>query len=524
MNLIKKLIRKITGKKTPAQKDSSTRTKWTKKVYNEKSLGKNSQSHGEKNSKNFQGRSQNKNFKNKEKGESRYGRGKERFDSSKGRSDSSKPRFEKRSKFDKQNDKKILFENIQKTSKKAPEVLSMPEDKSYLENTKLFSELGLNDKILAAIDKLSYSEPTEIQAKAIPIILDGKDIIGTAQTGTGKTAAFALPIVQKLEAHESSVRTLILAPTRELAAQISAAIEMYSTHLGLRCVLVQGGTSMQKQLTEIAQGADIIVATPGRILDYIKSRAISLSSIKYLIMDEVDRMFDMGFIEDVTAIISACPKDRQTLFFSATMPDAVQKLSSWALKNPERIEIGIIHKPAETIDHCVYPVDRMQKYDFLLSLLNTMKDKIIIVFTRTRMDADRIGERLTDLGYKVSTLHSDKSQKERDASLKNFKDGNTNILVATDIASRGLDISNVAVVINYNVPEHSEDYVHRIGRTGRAKQDGKAITLYSSDEFDFLGRIERFINNPIERRKLEGFEYLHEPILNTVKKARKRNR
>jgi len=511
MNLIKKWIKKFMSRNTTAHKSPTKRSKWTKKVYDEKSSEKNFQKRDKKDFQN--NRKSSKNFKERRDS-----------DSFKKGSNSPKQKFEKRKKFDRNDDKKAIFENVQKISKKAPSVESLPEDKAYLENTELFGNLGLNDKILAAIDKLSYSEPTEIQSKAIPVILEGKDIIGTAQTGTGKTAAFSLPILQRLDAHESVVRCLILAPTRELAAQISTAIDMYSKHLGLRCVLVQGGTSMQKQLTEIAQGADIIVATPGRILDYIKSKAVSLSSIKYLIMDEVDRMFDMGFIEDVSAIISACPKDRQTLFFSATMPDAVQKLSSWALKNPERIEIGLIHTPAETIDHCVYPVDRMQKYDFLLHLLNTMKDKIIIVFTRTRMDADRIGERLTDLGFKVSTLHSDKSQKERDASLKNFKDGNTNILVATDIASRGLDISNVAVVINYNVPEHSEDYVHRIGRTGRAKQDGKAITLYSSDEFDFLARIERFINNPIERRKLDDFEYLHEPILNTIKKARKRNR
>ena len=282
---------------------------------------------------------------------------------------------------------------------------------------------------------------------------------------------------------------------------------------------------MDRQLDALEAGVDVIVATPGRLLDHIRQRTISLKRVKYLVLDEVDRMFDMGFIEDVSNIIRYCPKERQTLFFSATMPDAVMRLSNWALKDPERLGTGITHSPADTIEHFVYPVDSIQKYDLLIKLLESIKFDSLIVFTRTRMDADRISEWLLGHDYKVSTLHSDRTQRERDKALKDFKEGNTNILVATDIASRGLDISNVGYVINYNGPEHSEDEVHRIGRTGRANRDGTAATLFSSEETEFLRRVESFIGARIERRKLEGFPYRNEPILNEeVKKRRKRNK
>ena len=411
-----------------------------------------------------------------------------------------------------------------KTTPETPQAAAMPANETFAENTKKFANLGVADFLLAAINDMQYSEPTEIQVSAIPSALEGRDIIGTAQTGTGKTAAFALPVLQQIKEHGKTVSALMLAPTRELASQIHDAVVSYSKYTNLRCALIQGGVSMQKQVDELGKGADIIVATPGRIIDLMRQRLVCLKTIKYLVLDEVDRMFDMGFIEDVTYIIRSCPEQRQTLFFSATMPEAVQKLSSWALKDPVRIDIGIVHTPAETVEHFIYPVDRMQKYDMLLKILETMPTDRIIVFTRTRIDADRIGERVAALGYKVSVLHSDKSQRERDLALAEFKDGKTNILVATDIASRGLDISSVSVVINYNVPEHSEDYVHRIGRTGRAHHLGRAITLFSSDEIDFLRRIERFINAPIPRRRLEGFEYNYEPDLNEQKKCRKRNR
>ena len=282
---------------------------------------------------------------------------------------------------------------------------------------------------------------------------------------------------------------------------------------------------MQRQIDALRAGVDIVVATPGRLLDLMRQRAISLSKVKYLVLDEVDRMFDMGFIEDVSYIIRKCPAERQTLFFSATMPDAVMRLSSWALRDPEKIDIGIVHSPADTIEHCVYPVDGIQKYDLLIKLLETLSYESLIVFTRTRVDADRITQWLEGHDYKVSTLHSDRTQRERDKALRDFKERKTSILVATDIASRGLDISGVGCVINYNVPEHSEDYVHRIGRTGRANTEGFAITLYSSDETAFLQKIESFIGMRIERRKLEGFNYLNEPQLEeAVRRPRRRNR
>lgn len=389
-----------------------------------------------------------------------------------------------------------------------------------------FAELGLSEKLLAAIRDCKYSTPTEIQKISIPIILSKKDVIGTAQTGTGKTAAFSMPIIDMMDDNSTSPQVLILSPTRELAAQICKSFETYSKYKYVKCALVQGGVSMDRQVSDIESGANVVVATPGRLLDLIKQNFLNLKSIKFLILDEVDRMFDLGFIEDVTTIIRKCPQNRQTLFFSATMPEQVLRLSSWALKSPERLDVGSMHSPSDTIDHFIYPVDSIQKYDLLLAIFKEINSDSTIVFTRTRMDADKVSEWLKAHDYEVATLHSDRTQRERDSALNSFKAGKKKILVATDIASRGLDISNVAYVINYNVPEHCEDYVHRIGRTGRAKKEGKAITLYSSEETSFLQRIEQFINRKIERRKLDEFSYRSEPMLNmeTEKIKRRRNR
>lgn len=389
-----------------------------------------------------------------------------------------------------------------------------------------FAAFDLGAQTLSAVKDMGYSQPTPIQSSAIPEILNGSDLIATAQTGTGKTAAFALPVIKLAKAHEpGGPRVLVLSPTRELAAQSAEAFENFSKYTSLRTLLVQGGTSMDRQTALLKAGVDIVVATPGRLLDHIRQRNISLKGVRWLILDEVDRMFDMGFIEDVSNIIRYCPKDRQTLFFSATMPDAVLRLSKWALKDPKKVGVGVVHSPADTIEHFIYPVDGIQKYDLLLEILKRIDCESIIVFTRTRIDADRIGEWLVAHDYPVSILHSDRTQRERDKALKDFKDGVSKILVATDIASRGLDISNVGYVINFNVTEHSEDYVHRIGRTGRANREGKAVTLFSSDETEFLKRIESFIGEKIERRKLEGFAYRTEPVLDEpVHKRRKRNR
>lgn len=389
-----------------------------------------------------------------------------------------------------------------------------------------FAAFDLGAEVLSAVKDMGYSSPTPIQSAAIPAILEGADVIGTAQTGTGKTAAFALPVVKLAGSHEpSGPRILVLSPTRELAAQSADAFEKFSKYTSLRPLLVQGGVNMDRQIRALRAGVDAVVATPGRLLDHIRQRNISLKGVRWLVLDEVDRMFDMGFIEDVSNIIRYCPKERQTLFFSATMPDAVLRLSKWALKDPKTVGVGVVHSPADTIEHFIYPVDGIQKYDMLIEVLKSISFESLIVFTRTRIDADRIGEWLIAHDYAVSILHSDRTQRERDKALKDFKEGRTKILVATDIASRGLDISNVGYVINYNVPEHSEDYVHRIGRTGRANREGKAITLYSSDETEFLKRIEAFIGARIERRRLEGFAYRTEPVLEEqAPRKRKRNR
>lgn len=501
MNIIKRIAQKIFGKTAPA-KAQEPKTKWTKKTYNKNSKNKNS-----KNKEDFSNNKKPR-YDNKDKANS----GNRRSPENRDRNPATKRA------------RKELAKPTSNVKPQEPTAIPMPEDTSYQENAAKFKDLGIIDNILAAISDMSYSEPTEIQTKAIPEILNGKDIIATAQTGTGKTAAFALPILQNMKEHKDYLSTLILAPTRELATQINDAINSYCKYTPLRSVLVVGGVSKQKQLDGIAMGADIIVGTPGRVLDYIRGGEISLKKINYLILDEVDRMFDMGFIDDVSYIIRSASTDRQTLFFSATMPDSLVKLSKWALVEPVRIDIGVMHKPAETVDHCIYPIDRIQKYDLLLEILENNREEKVIIFTRTKVDADMINARLEGREHKSCTMHSDRSQKERDQALKAFKNDEVRILVATDIASRGLDISAVSLVINYNVPEHSEDYVHRIGRTGRAKSQGSAITLYSSDEVDFLRRIERFIGAEIPRRKLDTFNYTYEPELVTAKKVRRRNR
>ncbi len=409
--------------------------------------------------------------------------------------------------------------------KKILEAPSLEEVSAAVPN---FAELKLGAEALAAVKDQGYEKPSDIQAKAIPVILGGKDVVGTAQTGTGKTAAFALPVVDMLKKETKQYpRVLVLSPTRELAAQSADAFEKFAAYTPFRVLLVQGGVSMSNQINHLENGVDIVVATPGRLLDLLRQRVINLKEIEYLILDEVDRMFDMGFIEDVSNIIRYCPKKRQTLFFSATMPDAVMKLSRWALTDAETVGVGITHSPADTIEHFVYPVDKIQKYDLLLALLNHLNFDSTIVFTRTRRDADRIQSWIELNHHESVVLHSDKSQSEREQALKAFKAGKVKILVATDIASRGLDISNITYVINYNVPEQAEDYVHRIGRTGRANKEGKAITLYCSEERPFLLRIEKFIGSQIDQKKLEGFNYRNDPLFDArnapvVKKKRNR--
>lgn len=391
-----------------------------------------------------------------------------------------------------------------------------------------FPEFGLDESILKSIDEFGFTEPTPIQAGSIPHILAGKDVIGSAQTGTGKTAAYALPILHRLGGHKEGAapRCLILGPTRELAAQVEDQFDSYGKYCAPKCCLIHGGVGYGKQLEEIKAGADVVIATPGRLLDHIQQKNFNLSSIEVLVLDEVDRMLDMGFIEDVKRIIKLCNKNRQTLLFSATVSEEIKRLVAFALKDPVEVTIGIKLSPAETVKHEIYPVGAMQKFDLLRALIESMEVDSMIIFCRMKVGADRITRWLTEHGYNCAAMHSNLPQKIRTKALEEFKSGKTKILVATDIASRGLDIANVTHVINYDVPEHAEDYVHRIGRTGRARREGDAMTIIAPDEHSKLDAIEKLIDQQIPQRRLEGFDYFQEPNIRetTSSKPRRRKR
>jgi ATP-dependent RNA helicase RhlE len=374
-----------------------------------------------------------------------------------------------------------------------------------------FSKLGLNDALAYAVQQKGYTEPTPIQSQAIPLILEGRDVIGSAQTGTGKTAAFALPIIQRLGQH-GAMRCLILEPTRELALQVEEAFHKYAFFTDLRVTIVYGGVGYGKQTEDLRRGMDILAATPGRLLDHLEQGNCSLDKIDILVLDEVDRMLDMGFLPDVKRIVQKCAKDRQTLFFTATLPPEIEQLAGWALRNPAKVEIGRKHSAADTIAHCFYPVVASQKFDLLQLLLDQTDFKSVLIFCRTRMGADRIAARLVQKGHSVGVMHSDRSQRERVEALDAFKSGKIEVLVATDIAARGLDIAGVSHVINYDVPENAEDYVHRIGRTGRAHNTGDAFTLVTEDDVRDARSIERFIGASIERKKIEGFPYIYSAL------------
>ncbi len=374
-----------------------------------------------------------------------------------------------------------------------------------------FADLGLPENILSTVENIGFKTPTPIQEKAIPVALQGRDIIGAAQTGTGKTAAYALPTLARLGAPQGKPRCLVLVPTRELAMQVDEAFRLFGETT--KIALLYGGVRYDRQLKALRDGAEVVVATPGRLIDLWRQRFVDLSGVEVLVLDEVDRMLDMGFIEDVSSIIRMCPKNRQTLLFSATVNKTIREIADWALRDPVEIDVRTGAITADTISHALYPVAGYQKYDLLLALLERTHYKSVIVFTRTKRDADRITEWLEANNIAVATMHADRTQRERVEALSGFKTGKYSVLVATDIASRGLDISGVSHVINYNVPEHPEDYVHRIGRTGRAGDEGEAFTLFSPDELLQLQAIERLIGKAIERKKLEGFNYRTEPLM-----------
>jgi ATP-dependent RNA helicase RhlE len=376
-----------------------------------------------------------------------------------------------------------------------------------------FLDFGLIDAVERGVQSMGYVDPTPIQLRAIPLILSGRDVMGSAQTGTGKTAAFALPVLSLLKSH-GACRCLVLEPTRELAAQVETAFRDYARYMDLQIALIQGGVGFGKQREDIKAGADILVATPGRLLDLMEQGDISLKDIQYLILDEVDRMLDMGFLPQVRRIVEKCPKARQTMFFSATLPPEIQTMTQWVLKNPEVIEIGANRSPAETVTHALYPVAKDQKFDLLIALLERTKFESCIIFTSTKIFADKIAHRLHDLKHAVVALHSNRTQRERVEALEGFKSGKYEVLVATDIAARGLDIAGVSHVINYDVPGHPEDYVHRIGRTGRAQKIGDAFTLVTAEEIDAIRSIERFIGAAIPRLKLENFPYVYTALFN----------
>jgi len=377
-----------------------------------------------------------------------------------------------------------------------------------------FKKLGLSEKVIAGVESAGYETPTPIQEKAIPIVIEGKDVIGASQTGTGKTAAFALPIIHKLGEH-GAMRCLILEPVRELASQVLDNLELLGSGTNIKSLLIHGGVGYGKQIDGIKSGVDILIATPGRLIDLMEKGIVKLDKIEILVLDEVDRMLDMGFFPDVRKIVGKTPKSRQTLFFSATMPPAIDSLAKWALNEPIEVEIGKRQGIPETVSHAFYPVALGQREELLLALIKQTNFKSVMIFTRTKKDADTLAKFLAaeEGQYSITVMHSDIRQKDREKALEGFKKGDFDVIIATDLAARGIDISNVSHVINYQVPENAEDYVHRIGRTGRANREGDAFTLLAADELDHAASVERFIEQKIERRKIESFNYHYTTLL-----------
>src|SRR6266704_1898496 len=380
-----------------------------------------------------------------------------------------------------------------------------------------FSRLGLSHAMVEGVKAMGYVEPTPIQLRAIPLVLTGRDVIGSAQTGTGKTAAFALPILSKLGEHQPQTRMLVLEPTRELAAQVETAIHDFARFTNLKTTVIFGGVGYGRQTDALRSGVDVIVATPGRLLDHLQQGTCRLNSIQFLVLDEADRMLDMGFLPDVRKILDCCPRDRHTSLCSATIPPEIETLIKWAMRNPQTIEIGARRTPAETVKHVIYPVSDSQKMNLLLELLKRVNFESVLIFCRTKHGADRVAHLLKRSNHAVAVLHSNRTQREREQALRGFRDGRYEVLVATDIAARGLDLADVTHVINYDVPQHPEDYTHRIGRTGRAEATGDAFTLMVAEDSRHVNAIERFISQKIPRVKLENFDYTYTALFEEEK-------
>jgi ATP-dependent RNA helicase RhlE len=370
-----------------------------------------------------------------------------------------------------------------------------------------FASLNLIPELLRAVEDQGYVEPSPIQAQAIPAVLARQDIMGCAQTGTGKTAGFTLPMLQLLAPYASSspsparhpVRALVLTPTRELAAQVEQSVRTYGKHLPLRCACVYGGVDIKPQIKALQAGVEIVVATPGRLLDHMESRSINLSQVQILILDEADRMLDMGFMPAITRILAALPPLRQNLLFSATFSEEIKKLASKFMRSPAMIEVARRNAPAELVTHQAYEIEAAKKHALLKHILQQREIPQALIFVRMKRDADRLARQLKRDGFSATEIHGDRSQSERTVALDAFKNGTVKFLVATDVAARGIDIDQLPFVINYELPNTAEDYVHRIGRTGRAGTPGEAISLVSADEKEYLGAIEKLLKRQIPR-------------------------
>jgi len=373
-----------------------------------------------------------------------------------------------------------------------------------------FDSLGLAPESLRAVADQGYSTPTPVQSQAIPIVLGGRDLLAGAETGTGKTAAFVLPMLQGLHERRNGgprrVRALVIVPTRELALQVEESVRIYGKHRPIRSVAIYGGVRMDRQVRALRHGAEIVVATPGRLLDHVRQRTIDLRSVEVLVLDEADRMLDMGFIHDIKAILKLLPEDRQSLLFSATFNSHIRKLAEQFLRDPESVDAAARNAPAAPIRQLVHPVDKGQKRHLLSHLVRSQQIGQALVFTRTKRGANRLAEQLDMDGISATAIHGNKSQSQRVRALAAFKKGHAQVLVATDVAARGLDIEALPHVVNFELPTVPEDYVHRIGRTGRAGTDGTAISLVSHDEHEQIRDIEKLLKKPIERQVVEGFE------------------
>jgi ATP-dependent RNA helicase RhlE len=370
-----------------------------------------------------------------------------------------------------------------------------------------FKEFNFHPQIQAGVEALGFVEPTPIQQQAIPSVMEGKDVMGLAQTGTGKTAAFGLPMLHRLmKGARGRVRALVIAPTRELAEQINDALNAMGKLTRLRSVSVYGGVNINTQTRKIREGAEIIVACPGRLLDHIGQGTVDLSSVEMLVLDEADQMFDMGFLPDVRKILRVLPGERQTMLFSATMPDDIRTLAHDILRKPVTVQVSRT-APAATVSHALYPVPQHLKTPLLFELLKQTDTESVLIFTKTKHRAKRVGEQLEKNGYKATSLQGNLSQNRRQAALDGFRDGTYQILVATDIAARGIDVSLISHVVNYDVPDTPEAYTHRIGRTGRAAKTGDAFTMVTAEDELMVRRIEKVLSCNIERRKVDGFDY-----------------